>query len=206
MAKRIIIAAILLIAMPASAREQLRIVGSSTVFPFVAAAAEQFGRKGEFRTPIVEATGTGGGIKMFCNGVGMDYPDMANASRTIKDSEVELCAKHGVKVITELKIGYDGIVLANARASESYALTRRSLFLALAREVPKDGKWVENPYKAAGGADLVVMLTEWNEFRGLDLVKLARKMATPVMADLRNVYDRQEVLDAGFARYVGVGR
>ena len=67
-------------------------------------------------------------------------------------------------------------------------------------------KWVENPYKAASGADLVVMLTEWNEFRGLDLVKLARKMAIPVMADLRNVYDRQEVLDAGFARYVGVGR
>jgi phosphate transport system substrate-binding protein len=128
------------------AREQLRIVGSSTVFPFVAAAAEQFGRKGEFRTPIVEATGTGGGIKMFCSGVGMDYPDMANASRTIKDSEVELCAKHGVKDVTELKIGYDGIVLANARSSESYALTRRSLFLALAREVPRDGKWIANPY------------------------------------------------------------
>ncbi len=131
----------------ASAREQLRIVGSSTVFPFVAAAAEQFGRGGKFRTPIVEATGTGGGIKVFCGGVGDDYPDMVNASRIIKDSEIELCAKHGVSAITELKIGYDGIVLANARASQSYALTRRILFLALAREVPKNGKLVDNFYK-----------------------------------------------------------
>jgi len=130
----------------AQAREQLRVVGSSTVFPFVAAAAEQFGRKGEFRTPIVEATGTGGGIKMFCGGVGVEYPDMANASRTIKDSEVELCKKNGVSEITELKIGYDGIVMANARSSDSYALTRRALFLALAREVPNDGKCVTNPY------------------------------------------------------------
>lgn len=149
MGKRFIFAAVLVLGMPAhaQAREQLRIVGSSTVFPFVAAAAEQFGRKGEFRTPIVEATGTGGGIKMFCSGVGLDYPDMANASRTIKDSEVELCAKNGVKDITELKIGYDGIVLANARASASYPLTLRSLFLALVREVPRGGKLVANPYK-----------------------------------------------------------
>lgn len=148
MAKRFMIAVMLLITTPsiAGAREQLRIVGSSTVFPFVAAAAEQFGRKGEFRTPIVEATGTGGGIKMFCSGVGADYPDMANASRSIKDSEVELCAKNGVKEMAELKIGYDGIVLANARASAAYPLTRRTLFLALAREVPKNGKLVANPY------------------------------------------------------------
>ncbi len=131
----------------AQAREQLRVVGSSTVFPYVAAAAEQFGRQGKFRTPIVESTGTGGGLKMFCSGVGERFPDIANASRSIKDSEREQCAKHGITEITELKIGYDGIVLANARASASFALTRRALFLALARQVPRDGKLVDNPYR-----------------------------------------------------------
>lgn len=142
-----IIAALLLMPGTALAREQVRVVGSSTVFPFVAAAAEQFGRQGKFRTPIVESTGTGGGIKMFCEGIGENYADMANASRAIKSSEVALCAKHGIKDITELKIGYDGIVLANARASKTFPLTRRSLFLALAREVPVNGKLAENPYK-----------------------------------------------------------
>ena len=148
MAKRIIIAAII-VAMPtlASAREQLRIVGSSTVFPFVAAAAEQFGRAGKFRTPIVEATGTGGGIKMFCSGVAKTTPIWRTPRATIKDSEIELCAKHGITGITELRIGYDGIVLANARSSAAYPLTLRTLFLALARDVPKDGKLVPNPYK-----------------------------------------------------------
>ncbi len=149
MAKRMIVAA-MVFAMPtlATAREQLRIVGSSTVFPFVAAAAEQFGRAGKFRTPIVEATGTGGGIKMFCEGIGDGYADMANASRTIKASEIELCAKHGITSITELRIGYDGIVLANARTSAAYPLTLRTLFLALAREVPRGGKLIANPYKS----------------------------------------------------------
>lgn len=136
-------------AMPGSAlaRDQLRIVGSSTVFPFVAAAAEQFAHDGKFRTPIVESTGTGGGIKTFCDGVGPAYADMANASRTIKPSEIELCRSHGVSGITELKIGYDGIVLANHVGSPNYALSRKILFLALAREVPKDGRLVANPYR-----------------------------------------------------------
>lgn len=133
------------------ARDQIRVVGSSTVFPFVAAAAEQFGRQDDFRTPIVESTGTGGGIKMFCDGVGDGYPDMANASRPIKKSEVALCAKHGVKNVVELKLGFDGIVLANARKSARFNLTREELFLALARDVPKGGKLVENPY------------TRWNQ-------------------------------------------
>jgi phosphate transport system substrate-binding protein len=154
MAKRALIVGLaVLVPLSAYAREQLRIVGSSTVFPFVAAVAEQFGRKGEFRTPIVEATGTGGGIKMFCEGVGERYPDMVNASRHIKDSEREQCAKHGITEITELELGYDGIVLANARASDSYALTRKVLFLALARQVPKGGKLVDNPYKTWRAVD-----------------------------------------------------
>lgn len=128
------------------ARDQIRVVGSSTVFPFVAAAAEQFGRQDRFRTPIVESTGTGGGIKMFCDGVGDDMPDMANASRPIKPSEVEQCNAHGVHDIVELKLGYDGIVLANARKSPNFDLTREELFLALARDVPDGGKLVRNPY------------------------------------------------------------
>lgn len=140
------LAFVMALPMVANAREQLRIVGSSTVFPFVAAAAEQFGRQGNFRTPIVEATGTGGGIKMFCEGVGDSFADMVNASRRIKDSEVALCAKNGVHTFTELKLGYDGIVLANARASAPFALTRRTLFFALAREVPKGGQLIANPY------------------------------------------------------------
>jgi len=126
-------------AVPAFARDQIRIVGSSTVFPFVAAAAEQFGRDEQFRTPIVESTGTGGGIKMFCDGLGVDYPDMVNASRAIKSTEVEQCKANKITQITELKIGYDGIVLANALKSPHYPLKLEALFLALARKVP-DGK------------------------------------------------------------------
>lgn len=135
----------------AHARDQIRIVGSSTVFPFVAAAAEQFGKDEAFRTPIVESTGTGGGFAMFCSGHGENTPDMANASRPIKLSEIELCKKNGVNNIGELKLGYDGIVLANARGAVTFKLTKEQLFLALAKEVPQKGKLVANPY------------TRWNE-------------------------------------------
>jgi phosphate transport system substrate-binding protein len=131
----------------AHAREQIRVVGSSTVFPFIAAVAEQFGREGEFRTPIVEATGTGGGFKTFCGGVGEEFPDISNASRPIKPSETELCRKHGIDTITELQIGYDGIVVANARGAADFLFTRAHLFLAMARDVPQNGKLVQNPYK-----------------------------------------------------------
>lgn len=146
---RYVLALCCLFLMPslASAREQIRIVGSSTVFPFVAAAAEKFGRSTAFRTPIVEATGTGGGIKMFCDGAGDATPDMANASREIKASELERCRENGITKVVELKIGYDGIVLANARTSPAFSLTRETLFLALARDVPEGDKLVPNPYK-----------------------------------------------------------
>lgn len=137
----------LIIASGARARDEIRIVGSSTVFPFVAAAAEAFGRGTEFKTPIVESTGTGGGFKIFCEGVGDNTPDFSNASRPIKASEIALCAEAGVTEITELKIGYDGIVLANAKDSVEYDLTKEQIFLALGREVPKDGKLVENFYE-----------------------------------------------------------
>src|SRR5580765_3047737 len=110
------VTAIVTVAAQAQARDQIRIVGSSTVFPFATAVAEQFGQKSGLKTPVVESTGTGGGIKLFCAGVGEDTPDIANASRQIKKSEVEVCAKSGVKEITEVRIGFDGIVLANSKS------------------------------------------------------------------------------------------
>lgn len=138
---------LLFLPMLANAREQIRVVGSSTVFPFIAAVAEQFGREDEFRTPVVEATGTGGGFKTFCGGVGEEFPDISNASRPIKPSETQLCLQHGVDRIQELKIGYDGIVVANARNAPTFNLTRKILFLALARDVPREGKLVPNFYQ-----------------------------------------------------------
>jgi len=131
----------------ASARDQLRIVGSSTVFPFATAVAERFGKTSGFKTPVVESTGSGGGLKLFCAGIGAGYPDIANASRRIKSSEVERCGKNGISNIVEVKIGFDGIVLANSRKSKQMSLTLKQLFLALAKDVPVDGKLVANPYK-----------------------------------------------------------
>lgn len=131
---------------PAHARDQIRIVGSGTVYPFTTLAAEQFGQNDEFKTPIVEATGTGGGFKLFCEGVGENTPDINNASRAIKDSEKALCASNGVTEVREFVIGFDGIVLANKRGSPKFNLTKKQLFMALARELPdKHGKLVPNP-------------------------------------------------------------
>ena len=131
----------------AAARDQIRIVGSSTVYPFSTTAAEQFGNKTDFQAPVVESTGTGGGLKLFCQGVGEGTPDIADASRRIKDSEAEACAKNGVEDITEVKIGFDGIVIANSRKAEQDDLTQKQIFLALAKDVPQDGKMVANPYR-----------------------------------------------------------
>lgn len=130
----------------AEARDQIRAVGSSTVYPFVTVVAEKFGKAG-FKTPIVESTGTGGGFKLFCAGAGEDSPDISNASRAIKSSEVELCKKNGVNNPIEVKIGFDGIVLANAVKAPTAVIKREQIFLGLARQVPVGGKLVNNPYK-----------------------------------------------------------
>lgn len=127
------------------ARDQIRVVGSSTVYPFSTAVAERFGKTTAFQTPVVESTGSGGGLKLFCAGIGEETPDVANSSRRIKASEVELCASNGVRDIVEIKIGYDGIVLANANSAEPYSLTTRQVFLALAREIPVAGRLAPNP-------------------------------------------------------------
>ena len=118
----------------------IRAVGSSTVYPFTTAVAEAFKRQyPQAQTPIVESTGTGGGIKLFCAGVGMQHPDLANASRRIKKSEVEDCAKNGVNQIVEVQVGIDGIVMAEANNGPALKLTPRDVFLALAATGP-DGK------------------------------------------------------------------
>lgn len=132
----------------ALARDQIRIVGSSTVYPFTTAVAEEFGKAGLGRTPVVESTGTGGGFKLFCAGVGVGHPDVANASRPIRKSEFEECQKNGVKDIVEVKVGIDGITIAQSKAGPPLKLTLAQTFLALAAQVPdKDGKLVANPYK-----------------------------------------------------------
>ncbi len=131
----------------AHARDQIRIVGSSTVYPFISVAAENFGRKGLFKTPIVEATGTGGGFKLFCSGVGRNTPDFINASRPIKKSEIALCNKNGINQIAEVKIGYDGIVLATSIESQDFKLELKHIFWALVRDVPDNGVLVPNRFK-----------------------------------------------------------
>jgi phosphate transport system substrate-binding protein len=132
----------------AQARDQIRIVGSSTVYPFTTAVAEQFGKASGTKTPVVESTGTGGGMKLFCAGVGESHPDATNASRAMKKSEFEDCQKNGVKDIVELKVGFDGISMAQSKAGTPIALTLPQLFLALAKEVPgPDGKLIANPNK-----------------------------------------------------------
>ena len=132
---------------PSYARDQIRIVGSSTVFPFSTAVAEEFGRSYDYKTPVVESTGSGGGLKLFCNGSGVMHPDITNASRRIKSSEVERCRKNGVREIVEVKIGYDGIVMANSRSRQPLKLKLKHIFLALAKDVPDvNGNLVPNPY------------------------------------------------------------
>jgi phosphate transport system substrate-binding protein len=133
-----------------AARDSISIVGSSTVYPFTTTVAEQFGRAGKFKTPKVESTGTGGGLKLFCNGVGPQYPDIANASRRIKSTELQTCAQNGAKDVVELKVGYDGIVMAENKTAAQLVLSRKDVYLALAKNVPDPANpttLIANPYQ-----------------------------------------------------------
>jgi phosphate transport system substrate-binding protein len=134
-------------ALAQQARDQIRAVGSSTVFPFTTTVAENYARTSGRKAPIVESTGTGGGFRLFCAGVGTQHPDISNASRPITKSEIETCAKNGVTSITEVKIGFDGIVLAVKKGSAKFDLTRQQVWLALARQVPRNGQLVANPHQ-----------------------------------------------------------
>ena len=144
---RLFLVAFLAMASAAEARDQIRIVGSSTVYPFSTAVAEQFGKTSGFKSPVVESTGTGGGLKLFCAGADENTPDIANASRRIKPSELADCAANGVKGIVEVQFGFDGIVVVNASSGPKFALTREAIYRATAKVVPVDGKLVANPYR-----------------------------------------------------------
>jgi phosphate transport system substrate-binding protein len=140
-------------------RDHINIVGSSTVYPFATVVAENFGRQTPFRAPKVEATGSGGGLKLFCAGVGMEHPDIATTSRRITESELARCHSNGVRDIVEIKVGYDGIVVANAREAPPLRLSTRHLFLALAARVPDPRR-----SETAGPDSLVPNPFEsWNE-------------------------------------------
>ena len=128
-------------------RDQIKIVGSSTVYPYATVVAEKFGISGKFKTAVIESTGTGGGMKLFCAGVGANHPDVTNASRAIKPKEIELCKKNGVTEIIEIIVGNDGISFAHSVSAPDADFTKEQLWRALAAKVDIDGKLLENPYK-----------------------------------------------------------
>jgi len=132
-----------------ASRDYISVVGSSTVYPFSTVVAERFGKSTKFKPPKVESTGSGGGLKLFCQGVGIQFPDITNASRRIKPSELKLCSDNGVTGVVEVLIGFDGIVLGNSNQAEQMEISLKELFLALGKEVPNpDGSQtlVTNPY------------------------------------------------------------
>ena len=138
----------LLITANVFARDNIEVVGSSTVYPFSTVVAERYGRSTGKATPKIESTGSGGGMKLFCSGVGTNYPDITNSSRRIKMSEFKKCQENGVKDVIEVQMGYDGIVIANSVDAKSINLSRKDIFLALAAKVPGDteGSLIDNPY------------------------------------------------------------
>lgn len=145
----------------AQARDQITAVGSSTVYPFTTTVAEQFGRGGKFKTPKVESTGTGGGIKLFCNGIGPQHPDVANASRAMKKGEFETCVKNGVSEIIEIKIGFDGLTVAESKSGKFNNITKQQLWRALAKQVPDaSGNLIANPYKTWNQIDAKLPATK----------------------------------------------
>lgn len=181
----------------AQAQNQIRVVGSSTVFPFVTAAAEEFGTTANFKTPIVEATGTGGGFKLFCAGVGFGHPDVASASRRIKPAELEMCRKNGVGDVVEVKIGYDGIVLAASRSAPKMRLSLRDLYLALAAKVPAPGteggagKMIANPY------------TRWSDINPEFSNTRIQVFGPPPTSGTRDAFN-ELVVERGCATFVGM--
>ena len=151
MKKLIILCAIVfMFSFTSHARNQISVVGSSTVYPFSTVVAENFGRDTGMKTPKIESTGSGGGMKLFCAGLGVNHPDITNSSRRIKKSELEKCSKAGIEVV-EIKVGYDGIVIANSKKGEKLNFSKRDIFLALAKDVPEGnaegGKLIPNPNK-----------------------------------------------------------
>ncbi len=178
----------------AAGRDTINVVGSSTVYPFSTVVAERFGKSTDFKTPKIESTGTGGGMKLFCTGAGIDTPDMSNASRRMKKSEYDKCQQNGVTGITEVLVGYDGIVIANSKESKQMTVSRKELFLALAKDVPaKDGSetLVANPYKT------------WNEINpSLPATKI-EVLGPPPTSGTRDAF-AELVLEGGCKQYAWI--
>lgn len=176
----------------AEARDQIRIVGSSTVYPFSSYVAEEFGATTGHPTPVVESTGSGGGMKLFCEGTALNTPDITNASRRMKVSEFERCQANGVNAITEVKIGYDGIVVAQDKRNEPINVSRAEITLAVAAEVPRNGKLVPNPY------------THWNQINP----KLAKReiliYGPPTTSGTRDAFE-ELVMEAATEQMEGYG-
>ena len=174
-----------------AARDYVSIVGSSTVYPFATVVAEQFGKTTAFKTPKIESTGSGGGFKLFCAGVGVQHPDITNASRRMKPTEFEMCSDNGVKDILEVKIGYDGIVVANSKKSPQLKLTRKEVYLALAKQIPdpKGGeKVIDNPYKT------------WNEINPALPATKIEMLGPPPTSGTRDAFV-ELVMEAGADSY-----
>ncbi|APE31861.1 phosphate-binding protein [Halomonas aestuarii] len=191
----VIAAAVIGVTGVAQAREQVRIVGSSTVYPFASYVAEEFGATTDYPTPVIESTGSGGGLRLFCNGVGDDTVDITNASRRMKPSEFERCAENGVTDITEAFIGYDGIAFAQSSTNEAMDVTREQIFLALAAQVPVEGELVDNPY------------TQWSE---IDDALPAREIAVygpPTTSGTRDAFEElvMEAASEDMEAYGGEG-
>jgi phosphate transport system substrate-binding protein len=136
-----------MLSMQAMARDRVHVVGSSTLFPFAAAVAENFAAGGKWKAPVVESIGTGGGFKLFCAGLGEDTPDITDASRPMAAQEIAECARHGVGPVVGIRVGLDGMLLAGARGAPAFSLSREQIYLALARSVPRAGRLVTNPYR-----------------------------------------------------------
>jgi len=181
--------ALVMIISVANAREQIKIVGSSTVYPFSSYVAEELGATSSFPTPVVESTGSGGGMKLFCAGNGMNTPDITNASRPMKEKEWKLCQKNGVTDITGAMIGYDGIAFAQSKENKKVSFTRKQILLAVAAKVPLNGKLVDNPYKKWSDIDATLPNREIiiygpptssgtrDAFEELVMEKMTKKMA-----------------------------
>ncbi len=175
----------------AAGRNHIEIVGSSTVYPFATVVAEQFGQSGEFKTPKIESTGSGGGMKLFCAGVGVETPDITNASRRIKKSEFDNCQANGVTGIVEVLIGYDGIAIANSKETAQLELTRKELYLALAKDVPNpDGSetFDANPYSM------------WNEINAALPASKIEVLGPPPTSGTRDAF-AELVLEGGCGQY-----
>lgn len=175
----------------ATGRNHIEIVGSSTVYPFATVVAERFGQSGEFKTPKIESTGSGGGMKLFCAGVGVETPDITNASRRIKKSEFDNCQANGVTDIVEVLIGYDGIAIANSTETTQLSLSRQELYLALAKDIPNpDGSetFIANPYQ------------QWNEINAALPASTIEVLGPPPTSGTRDAF-AELVLEGGCKQY-----